>query len=372
MSDKTDVLDAKTLAISDLTGVWPESYIPSNEVIELRMLIAEKTHFSCLATQIGNRINNSLLALGLTLGRDGSVSKNADIRSKVTSLFSDDHKQETSSNDDNDSCPFTIPEDVHCVFQKDYEQYDIYCQLVEDFQNRIINKIKSMQWETATATIPGDEALEILTTVPGIGIQTAVLWLSRVVTPRRFPSQKALAAYCGCDPSLKVSAGKVTSTVKRGGRKDLHSALCSAASNLMRRHSEPFGRFGYNIAMQSGIWKKGVSALARKMSVAMYFMMLRKETFSYEKYKMVVDPIVIDIPIETLAEINHSFKRYVRFLLQNDISSTRILVHKYSICALPSIKGLGKNFFALVKNFIDDQDYYIELYRRYKDAHSEN
>ena len=218
-----------------------------------------------------------------------------------------------------------------------------------------------MQWETAESSISGEEMMKLLTSAPGIGEQTAVLWLSRVITPRRFPNEKALAAYCGSDPSVKVSAGKVTSTVKRGGRKDLHSALCMAASNLMRRHSEPFGMFGYNIAMQSGVWKKGVSALARKLAVALYYMSLRNEPFSYEGYQLISEPDVINISIEQLVEVNPAFKRYMRYLIGNNITDTKQLVHKYYICELTSIKGLGKNFFALIKDFISNQNKYKKL-----------
>ena len=360
---KTDILDAKGLAIQDLTGVWQESYIPSDAVIELRLLISERKYYSELATRISNRINNSLLGLGFTIGRDGSVTKNTDIRSKIESLYSDFPKQNIDENDA-DSCPLVIPDDVKFVFKDDYDQFDSAQKMIDDYNKRIIEKVKSMKWETATNEISGPEILEILDSVPGIGIQTAITWLAQIVTPRRFPNEKALAAYCGCDPSLKVSAGKVISTVKRGGRKDLHSALCSAASNLMRIHSEPFGRFGYNIAIQTGIWKKGVSALARKMCVAMYYMVLRGEKFSYEKYKMVTVPDVIDISIETLVALNPGFKRYVRYLYENSITTTKVLVYKYSMCQLPAIKGLGKNFFALVKDFIENQENYVTNYRR--------
>ena len=98
------------------------------------------------------------------------------------------------------------------------------------------------------------------------------------------------------------------------------------------------------------------------MCVAMYFMMLRGEKFSYEKYKLVTVPDVIDISIETLATLNPALRRYIRFLNQNDILTTKVLVYKYSMCQLPSIKGLGKNFFALVKDFIENQENYKKKY----------
>lgn len=372
---KTDLLDALTLATADLTGIWKESFIPSIDVVELRMLVDERIRCSRKATQVSNHINNSLLRLGLTSGKNGSITKTEVLRAKVEALLgrtvnpscestSEETDKATNDYDESLDCPLTIPDSLIPLFKNDYDEYDTYQNYVLEYDKQILDKIKSMKWETAEDEISGEEMMKILTSAPGVGIQTAVIWLTRIVTPRRFPNQKALAAYCGCDPSLKVSAGKVTSTVKRGGRKDLHSVLCMAASNLMRRHSEPFGRFGYNIAMQTGVWKKGVSAVARKLSTALYFMTLRGETFSYEKYKMVSDPEVINVTIEELAVLNPSFKRYIRFLLGNDICDTKTLVHMYSVCKLPSIKGLGKNFFALIKDFIENQDKYISLSER--------
>ena len=47
---KTDVLDAKLLALHDLTGVWPSSYLPSRDVRELRVLISERNRYVHEAT----------------------------------------------------------------------------------------------------------------------------------------------------------------------------------------------------------------------------------------------------------------------------------------------------------------------------------
>ena len=363
---KTDILDAKTLAIADLTSIWPASFIPDDNIVELRMLVDERTRYKRKATQISNHINQSLLKIGINVSLNGSVSKNADVRSLVASMLQEAQLSEDSSTVESEktsSLP-TIPSDLICLFQHEYDEYNHCQEKISDYSVRILAKIHSLQWETQTGTISGEEMIRILTSAPGIGIQTAIMWLSRVVTPRRFSNEKALAAYCGCDPSLKVSAGKVTSTVKRGGRKDLHSAFCLAASNLMRLHSEPFGKCGYHSAMQTGVWKKGVNALARKLIVALYFMASRGESFSYEKYKMIQEPDVLNVSSEILVRLNPDFRRYLRYLLKNNITDTKTLIHQYYICALPSIKGLGKHFFALVKDFIDHQDHYIETYER--------
>jgi transposase len=349
---KTDVLDARQLAIFDLTGTWRESFVPSGEIDELRVLLAERNNFNKLATRCSNRINNTLLKFGYTLGRDGSVTNNNNIREVIEDQISD-HPSEISG-----ICPLGIPEDVKTVFSEGYRQYDMYHQLVSEYDRKIIAKIRSMKWETGTDTIDGNTMMRLLCTAPGIGEKTAILWMARIVTPRRFPNKKALAAYCALDPSLKVSAGKVTSTVKRGGCKDLHSMLCQAASNLVRRHNEPFGRWGYNIAVKSGRWKKGISAVARKLAVALYYISIRGEAFSYEKYKIMTEPDVIDISIEQLASIDPAFKRYVRILMSNGIKGTKSLVHEYYICNLSNIKGLGQKFYGALTEFIENQSYY--------------
>lgn len=129
----------------------------------------------------------------------------------------------------------------------------------------------------------------------------------------------------------------------------------------MSRHNEPFGQWGYNIATQSGRWKKGVAAVARKLAVAMYYMSLRGEEFSYEKYKMMTEPNVIDIPVEKLSEIDPAFKRYVRHLISNEIHTTKEMVHSFYLCELVNIKGLGKKFFGLLKTFINEQNRYRTL-----------
>ena len=154
MSDKTDKLDARGLSLADLTGVWEPSYIPSIDVIELRMLVDERKQFLSKATQIGNHINNLLLKLGINLGREGSVTKSNSIRSMIEAMFqdeapeSDDSNEEnkTSSEDSNHYPPLpSIPESVRCVFKNDYEEYDNYCRLADDYFKRILDKIYSMK-----------------------------------------------------------------------------------------------------------------------------------------------------------------------------------------------------------------------------------
>lgn len=354
---KTDVLDAKLLALHDLTGVWPSSYLPSRDVRELRVLISERNRYVHEATAASNRINNIIVRFGLTIGREGSVSKNKEIRSVIEDQISD------HPNHNNELCPYGIPEKVKGVIRDEYQKYDSCVSMSASLMEHIHQKTLSMEWETSSGTLSGTDMIAILTTAPQVGYVTAITWLAHIITPRRFPNSKAVAAYCGLDPSLKVSAKHVTSTVKRGGCKELHKALTSSADRLIRNHTELFGRWGYNLYLQTGKWKKAANAVARKLAVALYYMMLTGQEFSYEKYNLVKDISVFDVPVSALPSVIPDFKRYVRLLEEKGIHTTSEMTTAYLSCELGSVKGLGKKFFSTIKEFLNNQKKYKEAFK---------
>lgn len=236
-------------------------------------------------------------------------------------------------------CPFPIPMEVRIVLRDEYAKFDRLTAQAEKCRTKIFEKARSMEWETDTGTLPGDEMIRILATAPQVGELTAVIRFARVVTPRRFRNAKALSAYCGLDPSLKVSAGKVTATVMRGGSKPLHKALNMSAHRLIHRHNEMFGIWGYNLQIQTGKKKKAANAVARKLSVAMFYMMKTGTEFSYDNYHSIRDIDVFDIPVEDLVLINRDFKRYIRILKENNIHTTVDLATAYITCSLGTCHG---------------------------------
>lgn len=357
---KTDVLDAKLLATHNLIGIWPESYVPSSDIHELRVLVWERDRCLTDATVCSRRINNALIRFGYTMSRDGSIAKEGPVRDIVEAILNGE-----STLPDN-LCPLGIPDNVRDVIISEYQKYDQLRQLSEYWRVKAEEKVLSMQWETGSSTLSGTDMLALLTTTPQIGVITAINWLVHIITPRRFPNGKALAAYCGLDPSLKISAKHVTSTTKRGGCKQLHKALVSSADRLIRQHNEMFGQWGYNLYCQTGKWKKAANAVARKLAVAMYYMMKTGQPFSYERYNLIKYLHVFDIDLEELPLIEPNFKRYIRILKEHNIHTTAQLVTAYLSCTLGSLHGLGKKFFSTLRIFMNEQNKYRKLYLELK------
>lgn len=358
---KTDVLDSRLPALHDQINIWRECYIPSEDVKVLRVMISQRERCIRDATVSGNRINNILTRFGVTVGSSGSVVRDRHVREIVESQISD-HPCAAEG-----LCPIPIPAEVRLVLRGEYEKYDRLTAQAEECRTKIFEKARSMEWETDTGTLPGDEMIRILATAPQVGELTAVIWLARVVTPRRFRNAKALAAYCGLDPSLKISAGKVTGTVMRGGSKPLHKALNMSAHRLIYHHNEMFGIWGYNLQQQTGKKKKAANAVARKLSVALFYMMKTGTEFTYDHYHSIRNIDVFNIPVEELVVVNRDFKRYIRILKENNICTTVDLATAYITCSLGSYTGLGKKFFLLLKDFLDHHVTYKEMYDKIKD-----
>ena len=218
------------------------------------------------------------------------------------------------------------------LIRLEYANYDQNRKLAADYLDVIRQKVYAIDWQVKDGTIPGKEAVRILSTAPGVGELTSFTWLAFVGTPCRFPNAKALNAYSSLDPSVRVSAGKVTSTKKR--------------------------------AKSSGRWRKATNAVGRKINTALYYMLLTKQDFSYEKYTIVKDAVIFDIPVDDLVQLNKDFKRYIQILKDNDINSTADLITAYLSCSLGNVRGLGRKFFLTLQEFLKEQHKYQDEYQK--------
>lgn len=77
-------------------------------------------------------------------------------------------------------------------------------------------------------------AIALLTTVPGIGVKTAIVLVSELPAQARCASSKAWVAFCGVNPEPRESGTSRYSRLSRRGRPRLRAALYMAAVSAMR------------------------------------------------------------------------------------------------------------------------------------------
>ena len=136
---KTDRLDSELLALHDQLNIWRECYIPNEDIKTLRVMISERDRCIHDATATGNRINNTIIRFGFTIGKDGSVVRDPSIRALIEDQISD------NPSDINDICPMPIPLEVRIVLRSEYKKFDYLNAQSEEWKQKIIEKAHSME-----------------------------------------------------------------------------------------------------------------------------------------------------------------------------------------------------------------------------------
>jgi transposase len=338
---KTDILDARMLAYQSMSSMWKLSFFPAPDLVSFRLLLGQRKRWSARRTQCSNRLNNLVLRFGHTMFAKASFGTYT--RPLIEDLIAGKKPEVNTISD----VPLTPEAKQICT--ELMSEYDRASDMVRLYTNTAIKYAKQLQFPTETGSIMGKDLWDLLESVPGMGNVGSLVWLSEIYDIRRFQNSKSLTAYCGCDPSLKVSAGKVTSNVKRGGNLHLYGMLVKSASSLIQHKREAFGMWGYRLYSinRKGGWKKACCAVARRLAVALYYVHKRCEPFSYEKYQFWKATEVPDVPIEQM-----NLGSFVQSKLTKlGLTTSKVIVEAY-MHDLPMEKGVGEKCLKSIQQWI--------------------
>jgi len=113
-----------------------------------------------------------------------------------------------------------------------------------------------------------------LTTVPGVGLITALTFISTIDDPARFRRSRSVGAYIGLTPR-RYASGEIdrNGRISKHGDTMLRSYLFEAAGVLLTRVPKwsPIKAWGVRLAKRIG-FKKAKIAVARKLAVIMHRM----------------------------------------------------------------------------------------------------
>jgi len=341
---KTDVLDAYLLAYQSLTGLWPESYIVPLAVEQVRILLALRRKELRHALRCRNTLNNVLLRYGYTFGQL-SWFRREDVRALLADLL----QGRTPQNDYCSNIP--IPNEVRDELARLIHQAEAHEGHAQYLHTRALEIVRRLPGSVLGGrTVNGDELLKRLVEVPGVGVGTALTFIAEVGHPGRFRDKKQVAAFCGCDPSLKVSAGKVTQHVRRKGNVVLHRALVQAGAAILR--GDPPSRLGqWGRAIRGrhkkGGFKKACAALARKLSVILWSMWKDGTRWDDRLHGSMLEPV--NRPLKGLLR-----PRVVKLLETAGITTTAHLAANQE--RLATIKGLGEKSLQDIRQLLSSRE----------------
>lgn len=282
---KTDVKDAEWMAQLGRCGLIASSYIPSPEVMQLRLLTRRKSSYKQRQTQVKNEIHNILQRANIKL-----TSYLSDIFSKTgQALLSLFIYGEVIDYDSVKSCmqkrvkasPDELVEAMNgklsledrFLLNQSLEEYRMYQKLIET----LIQEIK----DYIQRHFP--EENQILQTLPGVSEAAAAIILAEIGPDvQAFETDGHLASWAGLCPGSYESAGiKKSSHITQGNPYIKHALTMSC---MIAAHSkDPAFSSLYKRVSQRGSKMKAVIACAHKLLRIIYKLLSTHQPYQQEK-----------------------------------------------------------------------------------------
>jgi len=128
-----------------------------------------------------------------------------------------------------------------------------------------------------------DERVQLLQTIPGVGRKTAEVVVAYLDDPHRFQNARQVSSYAGMVPR-RYQSGEMDrqGRIHKRGPRQLRSAVVEAAWLMLRYN--PWAKSVYDrlTSGQKTRKKKAIVAVARKLLVRCWVMLLRKEPWNKE------------------------------------------------------------------------------------------
>ena len=235
---KTDATDSEALAHLLRADLLPTSYVPPKELRELRELVRLRTYLVRERTRFKNKIRAELAKRGI------QVLKNPFAKRRGRALRE-----------------LEIETVNHCL------------NMIRALDKRIAWVSKELKQKAEE-----NEEAKLLTSTPGIGYFSALAILAEIGEVSRFGDPEKLCSFAGLVPSVHQSGatryyGRITKQGSRMLRWVVQECLWAHL-----QHDTYISRFFFRLASKKGK-KIAAVAAARKLLVAIYWMLVRKEKF---------------------------------------------------------------------------------------------
>lgn len=241
---KTDKIDSEILADLLRADLVSKVYVPNKEIRELRSIVRHRACLVKIRTQIKNRMH-------AILAKEGIQQDFSDLFGKSGISF------------------------LKGLNLKESHRFAMnnYLGVLETLNGKIVETSEYIK-ELAE----NDEQVQLLTTIPGIGIYSAMLIISEIGEIERFANEKKLCSYAGLVPSTHKSGNvEYHGHITKQGSTWIRWVLIQAA-HIAVRENNFLQRFYKKIEKRKG-GKIAIIATARKMLEVIYFMLKENQPF---------------------------------------------------------------------------------------------
>ena len=276
---KTDVKDAEWIANLLRHGLLMGSYIPDRDQRELRELVRYRRSLVEERTREVNRLQKILEGANIKLASVVSDVMGVSGRAMLDAIIQDVNDPEllasfakgrlkSKKEALEKSLKGLIGPHQRMILATQLEHIDFLDQKIGNLDREVVNR-----------TLPFEEDLELLDTIPGIGRRGAEEIIAEIGTDmNRFPSDAHLSSWAGMSPGQNESAGKRKSSRTRKGNKALRRTLTEAARAASRTKNTYLSAKYKRIAARRG-GNRAAVAVGHTILIIAYNILKKREAY---------------------------------------------------------------------------------------------
>lgn len=311
--EKDDNKDAKWIADLFKLGIVRGSFIPSKDIRILRELTRYLYKLTNMRTSEKNRFTNAL-----TVGNCKLDMVFSDIFGKTSSAIIDTILSQNEYNDEDilknvdKHCKSSNEDILNSISGISWESSQKQrMNVIQEHIDYLDKSIKTIREIIDSIVTPYESAINLLCSVPGVDRKSAIIIISEIGTDMsQFSSHYRLAAWAGLAPGCNESAGKKKSVkISRAGVY-LKPTLVEVAHAAVKDKDNAYYANKFNVISKRRGKKRTYIAIARKILVAIYHMLLTGELFN---------------PTDA-SKVETSDKDKIKFTKNNFMQSTKQLI----------------------------------------------
>ena len=280
---KTDMNDAMWIADLLACGLLKASFVPPEEIQELRSLMRTRKQLVREQTRHVQRLEKTLEEANIKLGTVLSDLMGASGRRMIEAMIAgecDPHRLaglaertiKASHKALYDALHGRLREQHHFLLQLHLQQWDAIDAAIRRIDQRVAEQIERMDAEAADGQPPFRELIPRLCAIPGVSFLSATAILAEIGRDMsRFPTAGHLIAWAGLCPGQNESAGKRKSSRLRRGAPWLKTMLVQCAWAAKRAKNSYYSAQFHRLRSRRGP-QKAICAVAASILTAIYHM----------------------------------------------------------------------------------------------------
>jgi transposase len=271
---KTDVADAQWLCQLLEHGLLRASFVPPKPIRELRDLTRYRKSLVWERQREANRLQKLLEDANIKLASVATRVLGASGRAMLAELCEGRNDPAALAELARGKLRRKLPELRRALTGRFSAHHALIVSHLLSHIDYLDESIATLSDEIEERLRPLERELELLTTIPGVGVRTAEVILAELgADMERFPDHRHAASWAALCPGNEESAGKRKTGKTRKGDSWLRTALIEAANSAAGRTRDTYLNAQYTRVKRRRGHSKAIVAVAHSILVSAYYIL---------------------------------------------------------------------------------------------------